>query len=145
MTQQNHHYVFDAELEMKDAGLVAASAAAQVDAADKIIDFGAAIFVRGVVLIDVTAIEIASTDEIYEIHVQLSSSATFASTIRGRAALVLGANAVVLDDADSAVGRYLLYFDNEYNGTVYRYGRLYTKVGGSIATGINYSGWACYL
>jgi hypothetical protein len=55
------NYIFDANLELKDAGLVAADAAGQVDAVDKIVDVGTGLF-RGVAVIDVTAIEIASND-----------------------------------------------------------------------------------
>jgi len=130
-------YMFDSDLEMKDAGLVASSAAAQVDSAAKIIDLGTGV-VKGVVNIDVSAIEIASNDEVYDICVQLSSSATFASTYVTAAKLELGANEVLQGDQDSTTGRYKLYFDNEYDGTYYRYCRLYTVVAGTIATGINY-------
>jgi len=39
------------------------------------------------------------------------------------------------------VGRYTLPFSNEDNGTFYRYVRVYTVVGGTIASGINYTAW----
>lgn len=132
---------FDAEMEFKDAGLVAASAAATVDSAAAIIDVGTGHF-RAMMVIDVSAIEIASNDEIYEICVQLSSSSTFASTIETAAKLELGANEVLLGDQDSTTGRYKLMWDNEFDGTYYRYARVYTKVSGTIATGINYTAWS---
>lgn len=133
--------IFDAGMEFKDAGLVAASAAAQVDSAAKVVDLGTGHF-KGTMLIDVSAIEIASNDEVYNICVQLSSSSTFASVIETAAKLELGANEVLLGDQDSVVGRYKLPFDNEYNGTYYRYARVYTVVAGTIATGINYTAFA---
>lgn len=141
MATQNHSYRFDANLEMKDAGLVASSAAAQVDSADKILDLGASSYVEGVVVIDVTAIEVASNDELYDIEFQVSDSATFASNIWSVAVLQLGAAEVTSCDADNSTGRYFLRVANEFDGTLYRYARLYTKVGGSIAGGggINYS------
>lgn len=138
------HGTFDADLEFKDAGLVAASAAAQVDAAAKIVDMGTGLF-EGKMIIDVSAIEIDTNDEVYNICVQLSSSATFASTIVCAAKLELGANEVLNGDQDSTTGRYKLYFDNEYDGTYYRYARVYTVVAGTIATGINYTAWATPL
>ena len=41
-------------------------------------------------------------------------------------------------DVDDVVGRYYLPFRNEKAGTIYRYLRLYTRVTGTVATGINY-------
>jgi hypothetical protein len=129
-------------LELKDAGLVAADAAATVDGSAKIIDLGTG-FVAGEIVIDVTAIEIASNDERYDITLQLSDSATFASGIVDRCCLSLGAHEVLPGDTDSATGRHTLPFNNRYKDeTVYRYARLYTDVTGTIATGINYSAFA---
>lgn len=135
-------YNFDAEMEFKDAGLVAASAAAQVDSADQIIDVGVGRF-EGVMVIDVTACEIASNDELYTVTVQGSSSATFASDIQNLAMTDFGATAVRKGGAiATSVGRYELPFCNEQDDIKYRYLRLYTTVAGSIATGINYSAFA---
>lgn len=133
--------IFDAETELKDAYLVAASAAAQVDSADKIIDMGQGVW-RAELQVDVSAIEIASNDERYDIIAQLSSKSDFADTIVAAAQLQLGANEVLNGDQDSLIGRYKLIFDNEYNGTYYRHLRLYTLVAGTIATGINYTAFA---
>lgn len=135
-------YNFDAEMEFKDAGLVASSAAAQVDSADKIVDVGAGRF-EGVMVIDVSAIEIASDNEEYDILVQGSSSATFASDVQNLAQMNLGATEVRQGGAiDSLVGRYELPFVNEQADVRYRYLRVYTVVAGSIATGINYTAFA---
>lgn len=137
-------YQFDSDLELKDAGLVAASAAATVDSAAAIRDLGTGVCM-GVVNVDVSAIEIASNDEIYTICVQLSSSSTFASTYVTAAKLELGANEVLQGDQDSTTGRYKIYFDNEYDGTYYRYCRIYTVVAGTVATGINYTAFMSKL
>lgn len=130
---------FDYDLRLKDAGLIAADAAATVGGAAKIVDFGGAHRVDGRVIIDVTAIEVASGDESYRIKTQFSSSSTFASAVIGGPQLHLGDSSVLIgESADSVVGRYELPFCNEINGTKYQYMRLYTDVGGTIATGINY-------
>jgi hypothetical protein len=133
---------FDSDLEFKDAGLVAASAAATVDSAAKIIDVGTGLF-RGCMLFDVSALEIASNDELYDIVIQGSPDSTFgtATNIADLAAINLSAAEVKRTDCnkDDAVGRYKLYFDNEQNGTFYQYLRVYTVVAGAIATGINYT------
>ena len=133
---------FDSDLEFKDAGLVAASAAATVDGAAKIVEVGPGLF-RGCMLFDVSALEIASNDELYDIVIQGSPDSTFgtATNIADLAAINLSAAEVKRTDCnkDDAVGRYKLYFDNEQNGTFYQYLRVYTVVAGTIATGINYT------
>lgn len=142
-------HTYDNNLLMKDAGLVAADGAAQVSSAAKIIDLGGAHEVQGDVVIDITAIEIATGDEQYEIVLQGSSSSSFASGVACLSSLrvgdgstiaaALGSGAAV--DVDDTTGRFILPFRNERNGTVYRYLRLYTAVTGTIATGINYTAY----
>ena len=128
--------MIDSTHELKDAGLVAADAAGTVSAVAVIVDLGAG-EVNGHLVIDVSAIEIADNDEVYKITLQGSSSATFASTIVDLAEVTLGANEVIGGDVDSTVGRYMVPFTTEKNGTVYRYVRVYCDVSGTIATGIN--------
>jgi len=137
MARNQKDFTFDYELRLKDAGLIAADAAAQVGGVDKILDLGAG-RVDGRVIADITACEAASNDERYLIKTQFSNSATFASGVVGGPALDVGALEVTKDTVDTAVGRYELPFTNELNGTVYRYMRIFTEVQGTIATGINY-------
>lgn len=125
---------------MKDAGLVAADAAAQVGGSDKIVNLGAGP-VEGHLIIDVTAIEIASNDEVYKISLQGSSKSDFADTIEDLAILELGAAEVIGGDQDSETGRYKVPFRTDKNGTIYPYVRVYTDVTGTIATGINFSAY----
>lgn len=133
-----HTATQDALMEFKDAGLVAASAAAQVDGSDKIVTLGSA-YTKARMLVDVTAIEIASNDEHYRIAVQGSTSASFASGIETLGMLDLGATEVRDGGAiDSTTGRYEIAFNNVVNGVVYPYARVYTFVSGNIASGINY-------
>lgn len=134
---------FDANLEFKDAGLIAASAAAQVDSAAKYVDVGTGLF-KGCMILDVSALEIASNDEIYDIIVQGSPDTDFTdSTLVELAQLNLSAKEVKRSDCnkDDSTGRFKLYFDNENDGTYYRYIRIYTVVAGTVATGINYSAY----
>lgn len=134
--------IFDAETELKDAGLVAASAAAEVDSAAQVLDLGTGHF-KGMVNLEVTALEIASNDEIYDIVAQGSTVAAFATAtaIFDLAQLSLSAAEVKRTDSniDSTTGRYKLYIDNEYDGAYLRYFRIYTIVAGTVATGINYT------
>lgn len=139
MARNQKDFTFDYDLQLKDAGLVAADAAATVGGSAKILDLGEARF-DGRVIIDVSAIEVATGDESYRIKAQFSDSATFASGVIGGPQWHLGDSSVLIgESADSATGRYELPFTNEINGTTYRYMRLYTDVAGTIATGINYT------
>ena len=142
------HRTFDANLEMKDAGLVAASAAAQVDSSAKVLDLGTGLF-EGDVMIDVTVIEIASNDEIYHIFVEGAIEVAMDTTLVPLAQLQLGALEVLGPGSshfkvDSTIGRYVIPFRNERDGVYYRYARIYTVVGGTIATGggINFTAYA---
>lgn len=130
--------MYDESLVMKDAGLVAASAAATVDSEAKIVNLGAGL-VEGNMVIDVTAIEIASNDEGYRISLQGSSESDFGDTIEELASVELGAAEVLNGDQDSTVGRYQVPFRTERNGTIWPYVRVYTEVVGTIATGINFT------
>lgn len=138
----NTHFTntFDAAQQPQDAGLVAASAAGT-----RIIDTGPGIGKRWFkAVIDTTALEIASTDEAYTIHMQGSPDAGFgtAGNIVELASLHLGAKATKLSDCDrdDTTGRREIGFVNTTEeGTPLRYIRAYITVAGNVATGINLS------
>jgi len=132
--------MIDNEHILKDAGLVAADAAGQVGGSNVIVNLGAGL-VAGHLIVDVSAIEIASNDELYKISLQGSSKSDFADTYEDLAILELGAAEVLGGDQDSEAGRYTVPFRTERNGTVYPYVRIYTDVSGTIATGINFSAY----
>ena len=141
MARNQKDFTYDNSTLMKDAGLVAASAAATVASSAKQLDFGAA-RVDGRVIIDATAIEVDTGNEKYEIEVQVSNTSGFGAGIFIAAMLKLGHSSVSNESASTATGRREIAFTNEINGTVYRYARLYTRIAGTIATGINYSAYA---
>ncbi len=123
---------YDHATLLKAAGLVAASAAGSI-----ILDLGDG-FMDADCVLDVTALEVATGDEIYTISVEGSNVAAMTSGSVELAKMTLGNNPAPAD-ADTSVGRHILPFRNELNGTLYRYVRLYTTVAGTIATGINYT------
>lgn len=132
--KQTRQYPYDVDLVAKATGLVAA------DTAHTIITVGEAVW-KGALVVNVTAIE-AETDEVYRICVQGSTSSTFASDVQNLAILSLGITAANPGGAiTSLVGRYELLFINEQAGVCYPYIRAYTDVTGTIATGINWSGF----
>jgi hypothetical protein len=140
ITRNQKDFTFDYAMRMKDAGLVAASAAAQVGGADKILDIGAQRLDARVIL-DFSAIEAATNDEYYLISIQGSDSATFGGTTHvNLATCAVGDPTKTGEGVDStAAARREMAFCNEINGHVYRYVRIYTFVAGTIATGVNYT------
>lgn len=126
------NYLYDAELLLEDGdGALTASAAGQVDSAAKIVDLGAAVRIAGEIVIDISAITINDNNEIYEIALQGSSSATFASVIQELAVVQVGAKEVLSGDIDSATGRITIPFRNDPIGTPYRYLRAYVTIAGT--------------
>lgn len=132
MASDYSRFTYDDSLKLKAAGLVAATAAGSL-----VVDLGNALF-DGNLVIDVSAMEVATGDEIYTIALEGSNVAALASDSVTLAQIVLGNNPAPAD-ADTAVGRFVVPVRNEQNGTVYRYVRIHTTVAGTIATGINYT------
>lgn len=136
-------FTYDHSLLLKDAGAIAADAAAQVGGQNRILNLGAGRY-DGVVIVDVTAIDVANADELYLLKYQVSTSPTFASGIVTVASLVLGALAVTGNSAHSGVGRYELPVHSEILGTIYPYARMFTDVGGTTPS-INYTAFLGWL
>lgn len=140
MARNQKDEIFDTATQLKDAGAITADAPAQVGGANAILDLGLA-RVDARVVVDVSAIDVASGDELYNLRFQLSNSASFASGVIGGPILQLGDSTVLIgESADSLVGRYEMGVCNEVNGTLYRYARLYTDVGGTTPS-INYTAY----
>lgn len=140
-------YTFDALLQLKDAGLLAADGEWQVGGVDRILDVGTGLF-QGDCVLDVSAMEIASGDETYTFVIQGSNSATFASDIANVAELTVGDGSTIAAahgtsgvDVNDATGRFILGVRNERNGVYYRYLRGWLSVAGAIATGINFQAY----
>ena len=107
---------YDSTLVLKDAGLVAASAAATVSSVAKIIDLGSG-NVECDAIIDVTACEVASEDESYRIAVQLSNSATFADDVYEVESIQLGACESDFIKYVNRITGYTLTIDAAVDGT----------------------------
>ena len=140
MARNSKDFTYDHAHLLKDAGLVAASAAATVGGSATVIDLGPG-RVDARTILDIGAIEVADGNEKFEIEQQVSNSPTFASGIFIAGTIKLGDSTVSGESADSVAGRRELHFTNEVDGTIYRYTRLFTRVAGTVTTGINYSGY----
>lgn len=152
MTRNRFDRSFDAATELKDAGLVAADAAAQVGGSDQVLDLAAddtvdgspsesdGSRIDGTVIVEVSAIELGSSDEIYRIVAQVSDTIDFSGQIKNVGILELADTVVASGGADDGeVGHYEFGITNEVNGVAFRFLRLFTDVTGTIATGIDYS------
>lgn len=130
---------YDVEL-LLHSGTIAADGDGQVGGADKILDLGSTAKVAFDLLIRISAIEIASNDELYKIVLEGSNSATFASGIVNLVTLEVGALEALTPnvDVDSTTGVYVLSGTNVLAGTEYRYLRIFVDVTGTIATGITF-------
>lgn len=137
----------DITIKLKDAGAITADAAWQVGGANAIWDLGSATYTPFAVHVSITAIEVDTTDEVYRLWIQGSSSATFASTIVNLACLEVGAAAAVSATADvgHTAGYYSILAHNESDGVNYRYIRGYTDVTGTLVTGINFDAWGAFI
>lgn len=133
-----------------DALIFKASAAVTSSAAASIIDTGPGIGHRvGRVDVNITAIDIASNDEIYQIVVQGSPDAAFgtAGNVVELATLSVGCKEAKITDSDrdDAVGNRTIYFDNlDETGTPLRYLRLWT-VAAIASSSITYSARLTWL
>lgn len=144
-------YTFDDSLELKDAGLIGADEnCTQVSSSDAIIDLGDGRMV-GTLVLNVTACEVDSGNEVYKVCQMFSNSATHASGVVAGPTFLLGdaagiaaiLNAPTIDpDTDNGVGRYELPITNVYCGVSYRYMLLSVEVSGTIGSGgVNFTAY----
>jgi hypothetical protein len=136
----NAQFTYDNLLLLKDAGAVTATGVGQVSASNRILDLGSGSYHRGSVIIDVTAIDIASGDELYRLELQGSTSPSFASGIRALATVILGHSSVVPGGTSSTVGAQIVPFATEYQGVLYRYARMAHTLSGTTPS-INYTAY----
>ncbi len=147
----SHNPTVDTLLEMKDAGAVTTSAVAQVGGSDKIIELKPAAGIGtsglgpenyGMIVVDVSAIDITSDDEGYDIVLQGSTDADFgtAANIVELVAMHLGAKEIKRTDSDQddTTGRFELLFGNWRDAVVFPYLRLYHVIVGTTPS-INYT------
>ena len=127
MAKEYSQFTYDDALALRD------SADLKTTADGDIMDIGAGLF-DGFLILDVTAIEVATGDEYYTIALEGSTVSAMTSTSECLAKASFGHLVVPQDAARSTVGRYVIPVRNEINGTLYRYVRLSCVVAGTIDT-----------
>ncbi len=138
MGQRN--YNLDVLLLLADGAVaVTADGVSQVAGAAVNIQLGPGRF-EGVLIIDVSAMDVSSADEVYNLILEGASSNAFSAT-EVLSQYTLGATAVRPHGAaTSVIGRYEIPFITEQHDTVYDWVRLYADVGGTTPS-ITFKAW----
>ena len=121
--------MIDTKLALKDAGEITSTGYGEVDSAARVLNLGAGL-VRGNLIIDVTRLAMQGNDQTYQIHLMGGSDAAFTATA-SLAVLEVGPAETTQDGKDSKLGRYVIPFENQRNGTVYPYVRVRHVLGGT--------------
>jgi hypothetical protein len=137
-TTLDGNFLYDTLLELHDGTAVTADGVGS----EGILDLGAGEVV-GLVVIDVSALDVAGGDEHYTLQMEFSSDSAFGSGVVPGTAIGIGNNGIadtLLDNAsaDRGAGRYLLPFANVFNGTAYRYARLYVHGVGATSFSVTF-------
>jgi len=147
-------YSFDANLEFSDnAAAYTASGYLQKGGADGVIDLGGnqgtspaqQARIDAVAIFDVTALDITSGNETYQIDIVVSNDPAFLTTLAIAGGVQLGKGASLRVAAtDSVIGRVELGFTNQVCGVTYQYMKAYLTVGGTTPS-INIEGFVAVL
>jgi len=121
-------FTYDNELLLEDgAGTITTPAAGSIAQ----IDVGEGLFI-GCVVVDVSAMDTGTGDEVYSLEVQGSTVSGMATEKVQLAAKTLGDATQLAADADAGVGRHVIPFVNiDENGELQRYVRLYFNNSGT--------------
>lgn len=131
---------FDAATELKDAGAVTASGAAQVAGAARVVNVGKA-FLEGLLIVDFDALDVTSLDEGYDVRLQASNDATFATDVNIIVTVRAGTAAAIGESVNAGIGRRSKPFVNQgEDGLPRQYLRLYHVLSGTTPS-VNYRGF----
>ena len=143
-TYLKEDFLYDADLVLEDsldtngdAAAITSSAAGSLLTVAQVIDVGDGL-VEGYMIVDVDQIDIDEADELYNVQLQGTNVAAFATAalIIDLAQVNLGSGELVAAgtpayDIGAAGDRFVVPFRNEQNGTVYRYLRVYQTIAGT--------------
>lgn len=152
----DRNYSFDANLLLADGvAAITVDGYSQNAGADGIIDFGGNQSVTPaqqaridcMLVIDVQALEIDSSNELYRLKVLGCNVSSFASGVKVLSEMTLGKGSakVPTTGADDTPGRYELPFCTEQDDVKYQYVKLYVDVAGTIVTGIDFTAFVAVL
>jgi len=104
-------------------------------ASSDVFDCGGAA-IRAELYLDVTAVDVTSGDELYQIFVECGDAVGFGGDIIRTGYIELGDSTVVIGGVDKTTGVYAVPFTNTLNGVAYPFVRLYVEVGVSTTPSI---------
>ena len=138
MNHSIYHDTFDAATELKDAGAVTANnTAGTVASVARVVNVGTGI-IDAVLVVHLDTVDVASTDEAYEIVLQGSTAANFGSGVSNLRIVHAGLAAVNGEPANVTSGTIRVPVSNTLDGlTALPYLRVLTKVVGTTPS-INY-------
>lgn len=139
------YYSFDRNTAFAEDLTLAASDVVAYAGTDVEIDLGNGYY-EGVVVIDVSSIETASSDEAYTFLLEGCNTSGFGSgnieqLATKRIEHASSTGTVGRQNITHTAGRYFLHFCNMMDDTMYRYITLNVIIGGTIATGIKFTAW----
>lgn len=132
-TQRNLlNSTMDAATQLKDPGAaLTATGAGTVGGAARVVNLGPG-YLEGVFVVDISALDVTSADETYDIRLQVSSDPTFATDVTIAARVVGGASSVTAGQDVMGVGRMSRLFNNVgEDGAPKAYARVYAVIGGT--------------
>lgn len=149
MVFQTHNFTLDSATQLKDAGAITSDTAGTVSSVAAYVDLGAAnAYSKFAVVIDWTACDVASGDELYSLKVQGATASAF-STSYTLAMKQLGDSTVTGQPVDTpASGRIVIFGDNVActsasdpgSEIACQYIRIYLDVAGTSPS-LNYTAW----
>ncbi len=138
-----HSYTLDADTLLHDAAALTATGAGEVGAVAKVLDFGGAspgtgviniAHTKGDLIVDVRVIDVADADETYTLVYQLGDAVGFGGVVVNRAQVSFGAAGGLATSGATADGntqRRIVGVDNEFDGTIFRFARLFAVIAGT--------------
>lgn len=148
MAFQTYSVALDSATQLKDAGAVTSTGAANVGGSAAVADLGGG-YAEFDVVVDWSACEVDTGNEKYEIVIEGSTTTAFSSAYR-LANLTLGDSSVSGNATDTPPsGRMVIHANNVAitsatdgnSASALRYVRARHVIAGTIATGINYQAW----
>jgi hypothetical protein len=149
MAFQTYSVALDSATQLKDAGLLGdVDAVGTVGGTAAFADLGGG-YAEFDVVIDWTACEVATGNELYDLRIEGSTTSAF-STVYVLGSIRLGDSSVTGNATDTPpAGRMVIHCNNAAitsatdgnSASSMRYVRVNGVTGGTIATGINYQAW----
>jgi len=121
--------MFDTQHVLKDSGEITSTGYGEVDAAAQVLNLGSGL-VRGNLILEISRLAMQGNDQTYQIHLMGGDDESFTNTV-SLATLEVGPAETTQDGKDSKLGRYVVPFENQRNGTVYPYVRVRHVLGGT--------------